>query len=95
MQNGTLMANSHGQFATDKIADALVNVTLLPYQFLIVGHIDATGRREDNAVLSQRRADAVKSYLISKGANGTTLTASTARKIAAPGNVTAHQASST
>jgi outer membrane protein OmpA-like peptidoglycan-associated protein len=50
--------------AVGQIADALVNVTLLPYQFLIVGHIDATGRREDNAVLSQRRADAVRDVLV-------------------------------
>jgi outer membrane protein OmpA-like peptidoglycan-associated protein len=47
-----------------RIADALVNSTLLPYQFLIVGHIDATGRRENNALLSQRRADAVRDILV-------------------------------
>ena len=38
--------------------------SLLPYSFLIVGHIDATGRRENNALLSQRRADAVRDVLI-------------------------------
>jgi outer membrane protein OmpA-like peptidoglycan-associated protein len=47
-----------------RIADALVNATLLPYGFLIVGHINATGRRENNALLSQRRADAIRDILI-------------------------------
>lgn len=47
-----------------RIADAMVHSSLLPYSFLIVGHIDATGRRENNALLSQRRADAVRDILI-------------------------------
>src|SRR5262249_22499542 len=38
-----------------RIADAMVHASLLPYSFLIVGHSDATGRREANAMLSQRR----------------------------------------
>jgi len=47
-----------------RIADAMVHSSLLPYSFLIVGHIEATGRREANALLSQRRADAVRDILI-------------------------------
>jgi OOP family OmpA-OmpF porin len=47
-----------------RIADAMVHSNLLPYSFLIVGHIDATGRRENNALLSQRRADAVRDILV-------------------------------
>jgi OOP family OmpA-OmpF porin len=47
-----------------RIADALVHATLLPYSFLIVGHSDATGRREANAMLSQRRADAIRDVLV-------------------------------
>ena len=47
-----------------RIADALVNSTLLPYEFLIVGHIESTGRRENNVLLSQRRADAVRDILV-------------------------------
>jgi outer membrane protein OmpA-like peptidoglycan-associated protein len=47
-----------------QIADALVNVTLLPYEFLIVGHIESTGRRENNVLLSQRRADAIRDILV-------------------------------
>ncbi len=47
-----------------RLADALVNATLLPYSFLIVGHSDATGKREANALLSQRRADAIRDVLV-------------------------------
>jgi OmpA-OmpF porin, OOP family len=47
-----------------RIADALVHATLLPYSFLVVGHTDATGRREANVMLSQRRADAIRDVLV-------------------------------
>jgi OmpA-OmpF porin, OOP family len=47
-----------------RIADALVNAKLLQYSFLIVGHIEANGRRENNAILSQRRADAIRDILV-------------------------------
>jgi outer membrane protein OmpA-like peptidoglycan-associated protein len=36
----------------------------LPYGFLIVGHTDATGRREINLTLSQRRADSIRDVLV-------------------------------
>jgi OmpA-OmpF porin, OOP family len=47
-----------------RLADALVHVDLLPFDFLIVGHIEATGKRESNALLSQRRADAIRDMLV-------------------------------
>ena len=47
-----------------RIADALVHASLLPYTFLIVGHTDSNGRREANAQLSQRRADAIRDSLV-------------------------------
>ena len=47
-----------------RIADTLVNSTLLNYAFLIVGHVESTGRRENNVLLSQRRADAIRDILI-------------------------------
>jgi OmpA-OmpF porin, OOP family len=47
-----------------RIADAFVHASLLPYGFLIVGHTDATGRREANVLLSQRRADAIRDVLV-------------------------------
>ncbi|MHC2332670.1 OmpA family protein [Bradyrhizobium sp. USDA 4454] len=47
-----------------RIADALTQSSLLPYTFLIVGHIESTGRRENNVLLSQRRADAIRDILV-------------------------------
>jgi len=47
-----------------QLADTLVNSELLGYQFLIVGHIESTGRRDNNVLLSQRRADAIRDILI-------------------------------
>jgi OmpA-OmpF porin, OOP family len=47
-----------------RIADALVYSSLLPYTFVIVGHIEANGKREANAILSQRRADAIREILV-------------------------------
>ena len=47
-----------------RIADAMVHSSLLPYTFLIVGHIEANGKRESNAILSQRRADAIRETLV-------------------------------
>ena len=47
-----------------RIADALTHSSLLPYTFLVVGHVESTGRRENNVLLSQRRADAIRDILI-------------------------------
>ena len=47
-----------------RIADAMVHSSLLPYNFLVVGHIEANGKREANAILSQRRADAIREILV-------------------------------
>jgi OmpA-OmpF porin, OOP family len=47
-----------------RIADALVHAKLLQYSFLIVGHIEANGKRENNVILSQRRADAIRDILV-------------------------------
>lgn len=47
-----------------RIADALVHSSLLPYTFLVVGHVEANGKREANAILSQRRADAIREILV-------------------------------
>jgi OmpA-OmpF porin, OOP family len=47
-----------------RIADALVYSSLLPYNFLVVGHIEANGKREANAILSQRRADAIREIMV-------------------------------
>jgi OmpA-OmpF porin, OOP family len=47
-----------------RIADVLTNPALLSYVFLIVGHTDASGRRDNNLTLSQRRADSVRDVLV-------------------------------
>jgi outer membrane protein OmpA-like peptidoglycan-associated protein len=47
-----------------RIADAMVQASLLPYSFLIVGHMETTGRRENNVLLSQRRADTIRDALV-------------------------------
>lgn len=48
-----------------RIADALVHSSLLPYTFLIVGHVESNSKtREANAILSQRRADAIRDVLV-------------------------------
>jgi OOP family OmpA-OmpF porin len=47
-----------------RIADALYDPSLLPYSFLVVGHTDATGRREASLALSQRRADSIRDVLV-------------------------------
>jgi len=49
--------------AVGRIADAMVYSDLLPYTFLIVGHVEANGKRESNVILSQRRADAIRDIL--------------------------------
>jgi OmpA-OmpF porin, OOP family len=47
-----------------RIADAMVQSTMLPYTFLIVGHIESNGKRESNVILSQRRADSIRDILV-------------------------------
>src|SRR5271168_4959093 len=42
----------------------MVQANLLSYSFLIVGHTSSDGRREANALLSQRRADAIRDALV-------------------------------
>ena len=47
-----------------RIADALSDPRLLPYTFLIVNHTESGGNRAANLLLSQRRADAIRTILI-------------------------------
>ena len=47
-----------------RIADALTGPALLSSTFLVVGRTDATGRRDNNLALSQRRAEAIRDALV-------------------------------
>jgi OmpA-OmpF porin, OOP family len=47
-----------------RIADTLTDPALLPYKFLIVGHTESGGRRDQNLIVSQRRADAIRDVLV-------------------------------
>ena len=62
--NDTPVVRPSSYQTVGRIADALVNASLLPYSFLIVGHTDSNGRREANVQLSQRRADAIRDSLV-------------------------------
>jgi outer membrane protein OmpA-like peptidoglycan-associated protein len=49
----------------DIVAAAMRNDRLASYRFTVEGHADPRGTPEGNLVLSQRRADAVRDYLVS------------------------------
>jgi len=46
-----------------RIADALSDPVLQPYTFLVIDHTEATGRRDANLTLSQRRAESIREVL--------------------------------
>src|SRR5262245_45343235 len=50
--------------AVGRIADALVHSSLLPYTFLVVGHIEANGKREANALLRQRATRGTREHSV-------------------------------
>jgi OmpA-OmpF porin, OOP family len=59
----------------DVFADVLRGRKASGRQVKIVGHADASGSQAGNLSLSQRRAESVRAYLVSKGADPEMLTA--------------------
>lgn len=53
-----------GKTALNVLAEALKDNRLARMQFRVIGHTDARGGEEYNLTLSNRRADAVRAYLI-------------------------------
>ena len=45
---------------------ALVSSDLAPFRFRIEGHTDTVGPAEENRLLSERRANAVRDYLVER-----------------------------
>lgn len=47
-----------------RVADALTSPELTPFVFLVVGRLDANGKRDINLALSQRRAESIRDALV-------------------------------
>ena len=52
----------------DRLAEALADRSLVQANFVIAGHTDASGPAAHNKALSERRAAAVRDYLVARGA---------------------------
>lgn len=63
--SATLTASAAAEART--VAKALRNPALAAKRFRIEGHTDSVGSRASNLTLSQRRADAVRAYLVAQG----------------------------
>jgi outer membrane protein OmpA-like peptidoglycan-associated protein len=56
-----------GQKLLDQLAIALQDPSLKSFRFMIAGHTDGAGSELYNQQLSERRANAVRAYLVTKG----------------------------
>ena len=61
--SGSAMLTPSAMEQLNRVGRALSSADLLPYRFRIEGHTDTVGPAEDNRVLSERRANAVRDYL--------------------------------
>ncbi len=74
-ESGSAKLTQQGEANAKVFAEALKAPALAAARFEIQGHTDASGSREQNLLLSQRRAEAVRQYLISLGVEPTRLDA--------------------
>lgn len=72
---GSAELTPDGQTNAANFAAALRDPSVAKLRFEIAGHTDASGRAARNLELSDQRAEAVKSYLVSQGVDGSRLTA--------------------
>jgi outer membrane protein OmpA-like peptidoglycan-associated protein len=72
-ETGSAVIKSSSFPALDVLAQMLVENT--SFAFLIEGHTDNVGLPQANLTLSQERASSVKNYLVSKGVDGSRITA--------------------
>jgi outer membrane protein OmpA-like peptidoglycan-associated protein len=64
-ETGKAVLNSEGEALLAKLAGVLKKYT--ENRITISGHTDNVGKANDNVVLSQRRADSVKAYILGQG----------------------------
>jgi outer membrane protein OmpA-like peptidoglycan-associated protein len=85
---GSAQLTQQAQANARVFAQALAAPQLASARFEIQGHTDANGSREQNLLLSQRRAEAVRAYLVSLGVDATRLEAKGYgfEQLAAPSN---------
>ncbi len=57
---------SDARITLDRLGTALRDERLTQFSFIIAGHTDAKGSAEYNQKLSERRAEAVRSYLVAQ-----------------------------
>ncbi len=72
-----------------KLAECFTTGPLKAEDMLLVGHADPRGDEEYNYLLGERRADAVKKFLITKGMKGDQATTSSRGELDATGTDTA------
>ena len=72
-ESGSATLTSSGAAVLDELVAAWTQVGNRPVQ--VVGHTDSAGGHEKNVALSYARASAVKTYLVSRGINASTITA--------------------
>jgi outer membrane protein OmpA-like peptidoglycan-associated protein len=71
--SGSAELTAGARMNVDKLAASLLRPDKLETRFRIEGHTDAVGDATNNQLLSERRAEAVVNYLVSKGVDRTRL----------------------